>query len=128
VKAVGDPPRLAIATDQPRYRPGDRLRVRGDVVNAGSARTIDAYVALVWPDQRVSFGIGNGVLGDLRGAWVPLAKGMGLAQGGRLVAIPLLDLPLVNMPSGPYTCYLLLTELNTFDIIAKAQVLFRLEP
>jgi hypothetical protein len=128
LKAVGDPPRLAIATDQPRYRPGDRLRVRGDVVNAGSARTIDAYVALAWPDKRVSFGIGNGVLGDLRGSWVPLAKGMGLAEGGRLVALPLLDLPLVNMPSGPYTCYLLLTELNTFDIIAKAQVLFRLEP
>jgi hypothetical protein len=128
VKAVGDPPRLAMATDQPRYRPGDRLHVSGDVLNAGSARTVDAYVALAWPDKRVSFGIGNGVLGDLRDSWVPLAKGMGLAQGGRLVAIPLLDLPLVTMPSGPYTCYLILTELNTFHIIAQAQVRFTLEP
>jgi len=51
-KAVGDPPRLAIATDRPRYRRGDSLRLTADLVNPGSSRVIDGYLALRGPDGR----------------------------------------------------------------------------
>jgi dolichyl-phosphate-mannose-protein mannosyltransferase len=127
VIAVDDPPQLTITTDRPRYWSGDRLHVITDVVNTARVHPVDAYLALAWPDGHISFHGHSGGVMEPQGSWIPLAKGMELAKGLRLT-VPVLDLPLVDMPSGCYTCYLVLTKPNTSQIIAKAQALFVLEP
>jgi len=127
-KAVGDSPHLSIATDRPRYRRGDVLNVTVDLVNSESSHTVDAYLALAWPDGRLFFWDGNGFSLYTSGRWVPLARGIGLAKGVRVTNHPLLSLKGIDMPRGSYTWYLILTEPNTFNVIAKAQATFTLEP
>ena len=57
-----------------------------------------------------------------------LLRLMELAKGMRLTEYALLDLKLVDMPSGCYTWYPVLTEPKTFQVIAKAQAFFSLPP
>lgn len=128
VKAVGDPPHLFIATDRPRYRLGDVLRLTADLVNPASLRVIDGYLALRGPDGRVSFYDGQGFSLYSRGPWVPLVKGFPLSKGYRIVGHSVLNTKLEELPSGLYTWYALLTESNTYNVIARAQATFTLEP
>jgi hypothetical protein len=134
VKAIDDPPQLAITTDQPRYWLGGRVRVLVNLANAARGHPVDAYFAVVWPDGRVSFQDHSGFVMEPKGIWKPLVKDFRLTQG-QLIKQPLLDLQLPqppfqegNMPSGCYTCYLILTEPDTFQVIAVARALFALEP
>lgn len=128
LKAIDHPPQLTIATDRPRYRRADVLNVTVDLVNSDRSRPVDAYLALAWPDGSLSFWDGNGFSLYTRGPWVPLARGIGLAKGVRVTNYPLLSLKRIDMPSGSYTCYLVLTEPNTYNVITKAQATFTLEP
>ena len=134
VKAIDDLPQLMITTDQSRYRPGGRVRVMANLVNATGGHPVDAYFAVVWPDGRVSFQDHRGFMVDPNGIWAPLAKNFALTKG-QFIERHLLDLKLPeplfregNMPSGCYTCYLILTEPDTFQVIATARALFSLEP
>jgi hypothetical protein len=128
VKAIDTPPKLAVTTDRPRYRHGDRLHVLIDAINPDRTHTVDAYLALLWPDGHIFFRDHSGSLMVSEGSWTPLAKGIILAKGIQLTNQPLLALNLVDMPPGSYICYLILTEPNTYKIISKAETLFTLEP
>jgi len=134
VDAIDDPPQLAITTDQLRYWLGARVRVIVNLANAAREHLVDAYFAVVWPDGRVSFQDHSGFVMEPDGIWKPLVKNFAFTPG-QLIQQPLLDLklpqPLLqegNMPSGCYTCYLILTEPDTYQIIATARALFWLEP
>jgi hypothetical protein len=134
VKAIDDAPELAITTDQPRYWLGGRVRVMVNLANAAHGYAVNAYFAVVWPDGRVSFQDHSGFVMEPDGIWTPLVKNFALTRG-QLIKQPLLDLKLPqprfqegNMPSGCYTCYLILTEPDTFQVIATARALFSLEP
>ena len=85
------------------------------------------YLALGRPDGRLAFYDGKGLSVYTRGSWVPLTKGFGLARGLRAAKRPLLNLKLVDLPIGPYTWYLVLTEPNIFNVIARARATFTLE-
>jgi hypothetical protein len=126
-QAVSDPPQLVISTPRPRYRQGEVLEMRGDLVNADRERTVDVYLALVWPDGQVSFWNGNKLFVDPQDPWVPLVKGVHLVKGVRLTQYPFLTLKSGGLPSGRYTGYLILTEANTCRAIAQAQTSFLLE-
>ena len=134
VKVIDDPPQVAITLDRPRYWLGGQVRVMVNLANAARGYTVDAYFAVVWPDGRDSFQDHSGLVMELEGIWKPLVKNFALTQGD-LIQQPLLDLklpqPLLqegNMPSGCYPCYLILTEPDTYQIIATAWALFWLEP
>ena len=63
-----------------------------------------------------------------RGRLEPLFRAVKLGQwSGRLAIVPI-ALHSVEMPYGPYSVYLILTEPNTSNVIAKAEALFSLEP
>ena len=62
-----------------------------------------------------------------RGRLEPLFRAVKLDQWSRLAVVPI-ALQSVEMPYGPYTVYLILTEPNTSNVIAKAEALFSLEP
>ena len=127
-KAIDNSPKLVVTTDRPRYRHGDRLQVLIDAVNPDWTHTVDAYLALLWPDGRIFFRDHSGSLTASEGSWIPLAKGIVLAKGIQLTNQSLMALNLVDMPPGSYMCYLILTEPNTYKIISKAETLFTLEP
>ena len=134
VNAIDDPPQLAITTDQLRYWLGGHVRVIVNLANAAHEHLVDAYFAVVWPDGRVSFQDHSGFVMEPNGLWRPLVKNFRLTKE-QLIKQPLLDLHLPhprlqggNMPSGCYTCYLLLTEPDTSQVISTARALFSLEP
>jgi hypothetical protein len=128
MKGIDNPPKIAITTDQPRYRHGHHLHMIITGGNPDHAHIVDAYLAFAWPDGRIFFHDHNGVLRESGGPWIPLAKGLLLAKGLQLNNRPLMELHLVDMPYGSYTCYLILTEPNAYKIITKAETLFTLEP
>jgi hypothetical protein len=129
-QSIADPPRLTMSTDQRRYRRGDilNLLVTVDVASSAQRQTVDACLALVWPDGReVILGEG-GFVPFTRGRLEPLFRAVKLRQWiGQLAVVPI-ALQSAEMPYGPYTVYLILTEPNSSDVIAKAEVLFSLEP
>jgi hypothetical protein len=134
MKAIDNPPELVITADQPRYWPGGRVRLMMNLGSAAHGYPVDAYLAVVWPDGRVSFQSESGFVREPKGIWMPLAKRLRLAKGP-LPEFPLLDLKLPeplsqrgHMPSGCYACYLILTEPDTFRVIVTARTLFSLEP
>jgi hypothetical protein len=134
VKVIDDPPQVTITLDQPRYWLGRQVRVMVNIANGARGYPVDAYFAVVWPDGRVSFQDHSGFVMEPEGIWKPLVKNFAFTQG-QLIQQPLLDLKLPeplfqegNMPSGCYTCYLILTEPDTYQIIATARALFWLEP
>jgi hypothetical protein len=128
ITATDNPPRIAITTDQRRYRQGDRLHMIIAGGDLDRTYTVDAYLAFAWPDKRIFFHDHSGVLREAKGPWIPLAKGIELAKGIQFNNRSLTDLHLVDMPHGSYTCHLILTEPNTYKIIAKAETPFTLEP
>jgi hypothetical protein len=128
IEAIDNPPKIAITTDQRRYRHGDRLHMIIAGGNPDRAYIVDAYLAFAWPDKRIFFHDHSGVLREAEGPWIPLAKGIELAKGIQFNNRSLMDLPLVDMPHGSYTCYLILTEPNTYKIITKAETQFTLNP
>jgi hypothetical protein len=123
-----DPLQLAITTDRPRYRHTDILHVLINLANVNRRHTVDAYIALAWPDGRLSFRSSTGFLTHPKGSWIPLITGVDLLQGEHLSKHSLLDLELVDLPSGCFGLYLILTESNTSAVIAKSQTFFMLEP
>jgi hypothetical protein len=129
-QSIADPPQLTVSTDQRRYRRGDilNLLVTVDVASSAQRQTVDASLALVWPDGReVILGEG-GLVPFIRGRLEPRFRAVQLRQWiGRRAAVPI-ALQSAEMPYGPYTVYLLLTEPNTSNVIAKAKALFSLEP
>jgi hypothetical protein len=126
-KTISDPPQLAITTDRPRYQQGGILRVSVDLINADRAHTVDGYAVLAWPNGQVSFLDSTGSLIESGDSWVPLNKGVELHKGVQFFAHPLFDLKLIHMPSGCFSWYVILTESNTYDIIALAQAFFRVD-
>jgi hypothetical protein len=134
VTAIADPPHLEITTAQPRYWLSDVVRIMVNLENAAREHPVDAYFALVWPDGRVSFQEHSGSVAEPNATWRPLVTDFRLTTGQRIDQ-PLVDLQLPQpslqqrkMPSGCYTCYLMLTEPNTHQVIAVARTLFSLEP
>jgi hypothetical protein len=57
-----------------------------------------------------------------------LTKGLRLPKGLWAADRPLLNLKTVDLPIGPYTWHLVLTEPDAYNIIAKARRSFTLEP
>jgi hypothetical protein len=127
LQVIGDPPALAIASDRPHYRQGDNLTLTVDLVNS-APRTVDVYVALSGPDGMLSFWDGMVFSQHTGGRWVPLRRGVKLDDGVQLAGVPLLAWQLVDLANGPYTVSLVLTESNVPNVVAKAQVIFTLEP
>jgi GDSL-like Lipase/Acylhydrolase family len=127
VQAVDDPPYLALTTDQPRYRRGDLLHTALDMANA-ARRVVDIYVILSRPDGRLCLWNGATFSAYLGRHWGPVQSGVELAQGGRVAGYPLQLGPLVDLPTGPYALFLVLTEADTRRVIARAQATFTLEP
>ncbi|HEX9428913.1 MAG TPA: hypothetical protein VF944_00900 [Candidatus Bathyarchaeia archaeon] len=128
LKTVEDPPHIAIASNLLYYRGGDVCQVTVNVVNQNRPRIVDTYLALAWPNGRLEFWDGNKFLSYTAGPWIPLARRVELVQGFRIANQPLLQWKLIDMPSGPYTLYLILSESNAFRVIATAQASFELEP
>lgn len=131
--AIDDPPQLRITTDQRQYWLGDLVRVMMTLENAAREHPVDAYFAVVWPDGRVSFQDHSGSVAEPNATWRPLIKDFRLTKGQRInqplvdLQLPLPSLRQRKMPSGCYTCYLILTELNTYQVITVARALFSLE-
>jgi hypothetical protein len=56
-----------------------------------------------------------------------MARGVDLAEGARVAGFPLLFGRLVDLPGGAYALSLVLTELNSPHVIARAQATFTVE-
>jgi hypothetical protein len=128
VTASTDPPQLAIMTDRPRYRHHEFLQVLVNLATVNHARTVDAYLALAWPNGRITFRTATGFWMEAQGSWVPLFTGITLPQGRQFSKHSLPALELVDLPSGCFSLYLILLEPNTAAVIAKSQAFFMLEP
>jgi hypothetical protein len=127
VQARNDLPSLAITTDQPRYHRDDFLHMAVDLANAARHR-VDIYVILSRPDGTLFLWNGMAFTPHLGRYWGPVQSGVELAQGGGVADYPLQLGPLGDLPPGPYTLCLVLTEAKTRQIIARAQATFTLEP
>jgi hypothetical protein len=132
--AAGEPPRLTLTTDQPRYWPGGRVRLVVGLGHASYGSPVDVYLAVVWPDGRVSFQEQSGFVREPQGPWTPVARRVELPHGP-ITEFPLLALTLPDpllqgnpLPPGCYASYLILTEPDTFQVITTARALFSLEP
>jgi len=60
--------------------------------------------------------------------WIPQIRSVELAPTLQLTNHPLLSLQLVDMPRGGYNWYLVLTEPDTTNVVAKAQATFSPKP
>ena len=60
--------------------------------------------------------------------WAPWIKYVKLTEGVQLAANPVAFGPLTDLPAGPYTLAIILTESETTEVIAKTQADFVLEP
>jgi hypothetical protein len=127
LQVTDHPPYLAITVDQPRYRRGDLLYMTMELTNA-ETRSVDIYIILKKPHGTLSFWNSAGFSPDMRRHWVPILKGIELAEVARLSGHPLLSSQLVDLPTGPYALSLVLTESNTSHVIVRAQARFTLEP
>jgi dolichyl-phosphate-mannose-protein mannosyltransferase len=116
-------PRVVVATDRPRYRQGDvqRLTLGGAVT--GRSWVVDAYLLLRGPGERWFYD-GHRVVSGRGCRWTPLARAIALPEGHRRRVH--FDLPTADLPAGPYTWHLLLTEVDGYRIVSAAQTSFEL--
>jgi hypothetical protein len=128
LKAMNNPPRVAIATDRSRYRQGEFLRLEVDFANPGRPLRVDAYLMLSWPQGWLSFHAANQRFWSPGGAWMPYLRRAFMPMGIQHAGLPIFTLQLAHMPPGYYTWFLILTEPATYHIIARAQASFVLEP
>jgi hypothetical protein len=127
LQVIDDHPYLAIAVDQPHYQRSDLLLLTMDLVNT-AARTVDIYVILEAPNGLLSFWNGGGFSPYTGERGVPMARGVDLAEGARAAGLPLLFSRPLDLPTGAYVLSLVLTELNSPHVIARAQATFTVEP
>jgi hypothetical protein len=129
-QSIADAPHLIWSTDRRRYRRGDivNLLVWVGVTSSTQDQLVDFSLALVWPDGR-EFILGErGFVLFTHGHLDPFLRAVNLRQwSGRPVDVPI-ALQSSEMPYGPYNAYVIVTEPNTANVIAKAEALFSLEP
>jgi hypothetical protein len=128
LKAMDDPPLVAIATDRSRYRQGELLHLQADFANPGRSLRVDGYLMLSWPQGWLSFHAASQRFWSSGGAWMPYLRSAFLPMGAQHAGLPIFTLHLIQMPQGSYTWFLVVTEPGTYNIIARAQATFTLEP
>jgi hypothetical protein len=129
-QGLADPLHFSLSAERRRYRRGETLNLLVTVNAASSAhwQIVDSSLVLVWPDGR-AFVLGKGGIAPFTpGRLDPFLRGVRLPQSGGPLAIVPIGLQFAEMPYGPYTVHIVVTEPNTAKVIAKAEALFSLEP
>lgn len=127
VAASREMPRLLLATHRAGYRPGDELPLSVVLEVFAQPVLVDMYLALLGPGGNATFYAGD---------WFTSPTGTRLPALGRRVYLPrrfrlshVGKLRLVDgLPPGVYTLYFVLTEADSYRILARAAVQFRVEP
>ena len=122
-----DGPSFALFTDQPRYRPGDVLRLSLTASIGGRAWLVDTYLLLQGPSGARWLFDGRRLVRGGDCAWTPLSRASRL-QKGWSASGPLMHFRLTGMPPGAYTWRFLITEVERYRIIASGQANFDLTP
>jgi hypothetical protein len=128
LKAISNPPRVAISTGRSYYKLGEFLQLVTDFTNPGVHLRVDGYLALSWPQGWLSFHAASQRFWAPERAWMPLFRRIFLPMGVQHAGLPIFTLKLDQMPHGSYTWNLVLTEPETNNVIARAQASFALEP
>jgi hypothetical protein len=124
VSPGGPAPAVALTTDRPSYRAGERLELAVALRYPHRPRAFDAYLILEPPDGPALFFDGHAMPRAPRGGWPAWVRGLPLpAQvSGRFA------LPLAAFPAGAYRWHLVLTEPGALRPLARAAAGFRIEP
>jgi len=81
--------------------------------------SVNVYLALEGPDGVLWFHDGRELILHTGGPWIPMGRGIELRKGSR-GAGPLVSFPVTGMRPGTYRWHLVLTEPDSYRIIAAA--------
>jgi hypothetical protein len=118
---------VGLATDKTLYRVGEVSTLFWSV-HANLARALASYFVLQRPDGRLSFAFTSGVSFDHCSPWMRWGTGFSVWKGMRLEEYPIIALHLQDLAPGPYTWYFIVTEPNSYRVVAKAKTTFLLMP
>jgi len=118
---------VGLATDKALYRPGEVSTLLWSV-RADASRALASYFVIQRPDGSLSFAFTSGRSFDHCSPWMRWGTGFSVWKGMRLKEYPIVALRMQEGAPGPYTWYFIVTEPNTYHVLAMAKTTFLLMP